>query len=1138
LLRSFSNSISPPKIIIAGKPAIKPIKQTPTSISLKYKKGLNGEILIDGEFGGNGNFTNYNTEQGLPLSSISSSYVDHVGNLWFGTSGAGVCRFDGKSFITYTTEQGLANNNILSILEDRAGNLWFGTNGGGVSCYNGRFFKTYSTENGLGYNNIYSICQDKKGNIWFGADEAGVSRFDGKTFTIYSTSQGVPSGLVWSLLNDKNDNIWIGTDNEGLCRFDGKSFITYTKKDGLASNSVYKLYEDKKENIWISNGYGNISRYDGISFSIYTTADGLPGNVVNCMLEDKNGKMWFGTGGGGLCFFNGKSFITYTVDQGLVNNEITTINEDNIGNLWLGTNGSGICRFDGNSIINYTSQHCLANSCIWSIIEDEYGELWFGTYERGLSRFDSKSFLNFSKSNTIISYDIACIVQDDKKNMWFGTFGGGLCYYDGKKIKEYTTEQGLSNNFISYILPDKKGNLWLGTYGGGINYFDGKNFTIYDDKQGLSHNYINAIYEDKKGKIWIATDGGGINCFNYKRGAKDSYFTTYTKKDGLSHNSVHCFLTDKAGNFWMGTANGLCRFDGKSFITYTVVQGLSDNFVTQLLQDSSGRIFIGTNWGITVLKGWKGNNPVFEIYNKRTGFPIKDVNIGQQALYLDSKGIVWVGTGDHKTALVRFDYNSVNRNPNPLKLVIQSIKINEENLCWYSIAEANLKSDSTTVSQQEIMTFGKVLSQQERKAQKTHFNGIHFDSIMAYYPIPYNLVLPYEHNHITIEFAAIEPSKPTQVKYQYFLEGYDETWSPMTNKTNAVYGNIGEGTYKFVLKALSPDGVWSQPIYYTFKVLPPWYRSLWAYIIYAAVFFIILYVGIKAYTKRLLKEKILLEEIVKKRTLEISFQKEEIQNKVLVLNQEIETRKKAEELLLERESQLKNLNATKDKLFSIIAHDLRSPFSGILGFIELLQSTIRNQAMDKSEELLEYIYSATKNSYNLLETLLDWAKTQTNQVILNQKKLDISELIENSILELRSVALNKDIELINTISVKIYVFADENMINTILRNLISNSIKYTNSGGKITVSAQIKKEYLELSIADNGIGMSEELINTLFTSSVNQSKFGTNNEGGTGLGLIICKEFVEKQGGKIWVESEEKNGSNFKFSLPLFNETN
>jgi len=203
--------------------------------------------------------------------------------------------------------------------------------------------------------------------------------------------------------------------------------------------------------------------------------------------------------------------------------------------------------------------------------------------------------------------------------------------------------------------------------------------------------------------------------------------------------------------------------------------------------------------------------------------------------------------------------------------------VNEENICWYNLLNLKQTIDSATLSQQEIFTFGKKLAPQIRDSLNRNFAGIHFDSIAAFYPLPLNLVLPYSHNHVTIEFAAIAPSQHEFINYQYKLEGYDKNWCPPTKRTIAVFGNIPEGTYTFFVKAQTPDGVWTSPVSYTFTVLPPWYRTIWAYAIYILLLITLFYVGVKINTYRLKREKIELENIVKERTAEINQKKEEIQ---------------------------------------------------------------------------------------------------------------------------------------------------------------------------------------------------------------------------------------------------------------------
>ena len=272
----------------------------------------------------------------------------------------------------------------------------------------------------------------------------------------------------------------------------------------------------------------------------------------------------------------------------------------------------------------------------------------------------------------------------------------------------------------------------------------------------------------------------------------------------------------------------------------------------------------------------KNYQPVLKTYNSANGFPVKDVNTGQNTLFKDSKGIIWIATGSDKTALVRLDEDALWSNPNPPTIVIKNIKINGENICWYNL---QTKQDSTINAQQEIMSYGKLLEKQERDSLLKKFSALQFDGITKFYPLPTNLTLPYKHNNISIDFNAIETGKHHLVRYQYMLEGYDEDWNPVTDKDNATFGNIYEGTYTFKLKAMSPEGVWSEPVTYTFKVLPPWYRTWWAYTIYTlfavgGIIFIVWWNG-----RRLRARADELKVKVNEATLEIKEQKNLIEEK-------------------------------------------------------------------------------------------------------------------------------------------------------------------------------------------------------------------------------------------------------------------
>ena len=1053
-----ADTIKPPKIIIAGLPK--------TIIIPRNNKLLKPQLTVSP----NAHFTNFNTEQGLALSSIGCGYYDKTGNLWLGTYGGGVSKYDGKSFINFTTAQGLANNNVVSITEDKTGNLWFGTYGGGVSKYDGKSFTNFTTALGLANNTVLNITEDKIGNLWFGTYGGGVSKYDGnrvdaiergdtiaqrtqqdlkringklvKSFTNFTTAQGLTNNTVRSIIEDKTGNLWFGTFGGGVSKYDGnrveaiergdtiaqrtqqdlekingklvKTFTNFTTADGLANNTVFSIIEDKVGNLWFGTDGGGVSKYDGNrvesiergdtiaqrtqqdlkkingklvkSFTNFTTADGLANNTVFSITEDKTGNFWFGTDGGGVSKYDGKSFTNFTTAQGLANNTVWSITEDKTGNLWFGTDGGGVSKYEGISFTNFTTDQGLANNTVFSITEDKTGNLWFGTDGGGVSKYDGnrveaiargdkmaqrtqqdlkkingklvKSFINFTTAQGLANNTILNITEDKTGNLWFGTQGGGISKYDGNRVDaiergdtiaqqtqqdlkkingklvksftNFTTAQGLTNNNVRCIFEDKIGNLWFGTYGGGVSKYDGnrveaiergdtiaqrtqqnlkkingklvKSYTNFTTAQGLANNNVRSITEDKDGNLWFGTQGGGVSKYDGKT------FTNFTTAQGLANNNVFSITEDKTGNLWFGTQNGLCYFVvggailsttkfqeknkksnkervGLEIKNYTIANGLPDNFITQVLQLPNGKIAVGTNAGITVFNPGlplDANNKLsgLEIFNGSTGYPIKDVNVGQNCMYLDRKGIIWAGTGEGKISLVRFDYNAVNHKLNAPTVVIQNVKLNEQNICYYTL---DSKTDTAALPQQEMLTYNRTLTAQERDSIKKQFKGIKFDGITSFYPLPQNLILPYKHNNITIEYNCVEVSNHFMVNYQYMLEGYDNDWSPVLKKQEATYGNINEGTYTFKLKAQSPDGIWCEPTTYTFTVLPPWWRTWWMYTVYGILVITLIVLIIWWNGRKLKARAIELTEQVKKATITIIKQKEIVEEQKKVV---------------------------------------------------------------------------------------------------------------------------------------------------------------------------------------------------------------------------------------------------------------
>jgi two-component system sensor histidine kinase/response regulator len=233
-----------------------------------------------------------------------------------------------------------------------------------------------------------------------------------------------------------------------------------------------------------------------------------------------------------------------------------------------------------------------------------------------------------------------------------------------------------------------------------------------------------------------------------------------------------------------------------------------------------------------------------------------------------------------------------------------------------------------------------------------------------------------------------------------------------------------------------------------------------------------------------------------------------------------------------RTRELKELNATKDKFFSIIAHDLKNPFNTLLGFSELLITNINEYDKNRIGEFINIIFQTSKNAYMLLENLLEWSRSQTGRLEMTPSYIEIADLVDDNIDLVYNNASNKKLELNNRVDKKVKAYADSNMTNTIIRNLLSNAIKYTATGGKIEITSKTENNYVEVTVSDTGVGIKEENIGKLFRIDENFSTKGTNDETGTGLGLILCKEFVKKNGGDIWVKSTPGKGSNFTFKLP------
>lgn len=1120
----------------------------------------NGSLYPLGE-GGLSQFKTFSSDDGLALDAVNSAILDRRGHLWFGTNGGGISRYDGSDFTNYTLAQGLINNTIRSIFEDSKGNIWIGTNSG-VSRFDGYSFKNYTTGEGLAGDVVFGIAEDNDGNLWFGTGGGGVSKFDGDTFTNFTTENGLADNFIIAVIKDPKGNLYFGTNGGGMSKYDGRTFTTYTEADGLAGNRVRSFGLSTDSSLWIGTIGGGISLFDGKEFKNYTQEDGLVDNIVRAVFKDPKGQMWFGTERG-ISRFEGGKFTSYTRDQGMPANSILAIAADQSGKIWFGTDGGGISRFDGSSFTSFTVNQGLGANIVLSTLEDRNGNLWFGTYSGGVSVFDGKGFTTYSLAQGLGADIVFAMAEDQAGNIWLGTIGGGLSKFDGKSFTTYTISQGLPSNEILSVVEDSNGNLWLGTENG-VSKFDGKGFTNFGPEQGLAGYVILKILADEDGGIWTAAEDGGLSYFDGEK------FINFSTDQGLVDNSVKSLSKDQKGNFWIGTANGLSMLtdslrsnvsknilpDQNPFENFTTEDGLPDNFILQIVTMDNGKIAVGTNRGITIfstpysiISDFSIKN--LEIFNTETGYPVKDLPDGQNGMYQDTKGILWAGTGSNKTALVRFDYKALLRNKEKPEVFIKQLRLNEEEISWESLFGHD-NSDLQKSSEQSL--FGQELSENERNPIRERFKGVEFESTTPFYPIPQGLVLPYKHNHINIDFGSNELAKPYLVEYQYMLEGYDEEWSPILKKTSATFGNIHEGEYTFLVRARftgsveGTAGEWTEPLAYSIKVLPPVYRTWWAYVIYTLIFLSFTYpIYLYQRNKAIKKE----QEKARERELE---QAREIEKAYTKLESAHENLKSTQAQLIQQEKL-----ASLGQLTAGIAHEIKNPlnfvnnFSGLsLEFLEEVEEELdkleESEPLENAKDLLGDIkINLTKIKHHggradgIVKSMLMHSRGGSGAM----EPADLNEVIKEYVnLSFHGMRANK-----NPINVDLVLQLDESIpkipLNTedfsrVILNLTKNAFdamreKIAKAGPnyKAILKVQTKDlgEKLSIEIEDNGPGVPDEIKDKLLMPFFTTKK-GTE---GTGLGLSITHDIIKAHNGMLDITTQVGEWTKFTITIPKGN---
>ena len=1172
--------------IIELKPPVK--KLLPAFANRKEEiDQLKEEKSFDSGKGGQPFYFNYTTDDGLAMNQIRCATTDQRGHLWIGTWGQGVSRFDGRHFTNFSVANGLPANLISSILEDRAGRIWIGTDGRGVCRYDGLEFTTIDIDKGLS-NSVVDIKEGRSGKLWV-LTRASMAMLDPEQNQVRLLDKqvyGLQNSTITCLQEDKTGQLWIGTTEGVVCvdPLTNRKIKGLTVANGLVDNHINELYEDIQGNIWIATEHG-INCYllsDHEKMAHYTSQYPAGDQNVQTIQEDDKGNLWFGTDIGAVqcSLVNGAIEKNAQFDFPEFGRVLTI---DDQGKLWIGTGNSGVFCFDppvsarSGSFITYSkAQGLLPMDRVASINQDAKGDYWFGSST--IVRFDGASVREYTPEQGIPGSIVSLITRESSGKIWFGGWWrqNWITCYDpvtnglGESFTTYTTDQGLPNALIPYCVTDHLGQVWFSTWQHGVMRYDGKTFTNYGYRMG-GYSMVKAMVEDDQGNMWFGTGGGGIICYSPANGG---VFLFYAVKQGLASSLVNKIIIDSQQNLWVATEKGLnfiragnlekinteinrssIQFEPLTNIlqTFTTDDGLPDNNITNMVELGQGKIALGCNRGLVLftIPQDTGQNLMelqdLEIFNVQSGYPVRNLETtSNNSMFVDQDGILWMATNSTKTPLVRFDYNALHRNDKKPSVSIQQIKINEEAISWQTLENKHdhsmVQSDSVSSSgiPDEFIIYGKSLDESDRQHLRQKFEAVKFNGIHPFFHVPEHLVLPFKYNRITIEYGTNELNRPQLVEYQYKLDGYDQDWSPVLTKSSATYGNIREGTYTFYVKArYTGPGVddansWTDPVMYSFTVLPPWYRSRLAYLVYVFLFLLGIW-QVHLYqrkrTLRVEREKAQERELAQAREIEQAYHKLEVAHESL---------KATQSQLIQSEKM-----ASLGELTAGIAHEIQNPLNFVNNFSEVNKELIEElkEAVSKndSEEIQIILKDLTDNEGKvnqhgkradaIVKSMLQHSRASTGEKELT----DINALCDEYLrlayhgLRAKDKSFNADFRTeLDPGLPKIKVISQD--IGRVLLNLINNAFQAVSDvkDPQVLVSTKRLEDGIEIRVIDNGSGIPDNIRDKIF-----QPFFTTKPTGqGTGLGLSLSYDIVKAHGGEISFSSLPVEGTQFKILLP------
>jgi ligand-binding sensor domain-containing protein/signal transduction histidine kinase/CheY-like chemotaxis protein/AraC-like DNA-binding protein len=1092
----------------------------------------------------NYNIYNISVENGLPTNDLQFVYQDSFGFLWV-ASYEGVFRWDGYGFKKYHHNEkdstSLDHNIVYSIFEDSKKRLWVGTIEG-LNLYDREtdgFIKCV-----IGQKNqkipVNAIQEDSKKQLWLGTS-VGLCKYDHEKKTS-EWHQDQNAGLIFCMTIDDQDNIWTGTFNGGVTKFSQstKTFEYFSHQGAgagvLSSNNIKSIFCDDKNNIWVGTTDKGITVLDASgkfvrNYTDFAGANNSVQNTINCFYQDKNNMLWIGVGRGSLYYIDSDTQMPKPLTKTILNSNrnqftsVTSIHEDSFGNIWFATAGNGLFYTNVNKNVfeNYLQDASvlkgLKTSVITCFYEDAKGNTWIGTERSGFIKANIRenSFTLFSSASHALSNDaITDIKGDATGKLWMTTWNGGVMVFDPltQQIKKFLNNPADPNslpiNDAKVLLQDDT-LVWIGTHGEGLAAYDKKRNTFIHNRnnhvfpfQMSQPGWINHLFKDSSKRLWVATYSG---LFMYD-GQELKHYEHTSDTTSISSNSVNMVTEDQKGRIWIISEAGLDEFNIRSenFIRYNQKISLPET-MKAIVVDKENKLWISSNEGIVSLDP---QNLTIKRYDASDG--LQGNSFFHKAVLRNKNDQLYFG-GPH-------GFNVFH--PDSLKGV--------NSIPSYFYTTDLYVYNKLQVPNREDSPLSKVLS------------------------LTNKLTLKPDQSFFSIEVAAVNLYSPAKTRYAYKLEGLHDQWINLENERKISVTDLNDGSYTLKVKYTGIDGEWHDGGKdLRIIVLPPWYKTLWFK--FVTLLFIsgsivaIFYIRVASIKQR---NRILKAEVAKRthelseansflveRNEEIKLQKErleEFNDEILrqsekILDQQRHITEQNHELEITVD-ELQKLNKTKDHFFSILAHDLKNPISALTGISDFMKNNFLKLEKKDALEYLNSIHKSSNAVYDLLINLLNWSRTQSKNIEYTPVDFNIRELLQKNVTLLEQQFNNKHISLSMTSDAAHNAFADYNMIDTVIRNIISNSIKFTEYNGSITISSTETEENVEIKVSDTGVGMTRDQLQKLFSLDKNNISVGTAGEKGTGLGLVISQEFININRGQIKVESQPGKGTDFYVILP------